>query len=253
MDGRNSAEPAGFPADNLWYLSRGVSLARLLRSVLADTLPEKMRIVDIGAGYGHTIFALRAVMVNQIEATAVEPDPRCHQTLARVADHVIATDITGPVSPESLDGGFHVALLLHVVEHMPDPLAFLKLATKMLKPGGLLVLEVPNCPMTRVRWYNLETPHVPHLIFFTAAGLESLLKRADLELLLLDSFGPVFDFTGSYDSSFVRSPVGPSDNIRQGIAPPIPYPIFAESGPDRLFLRAIARLDAGSKDGFGPG
>jgi len=52
----------GFPADNLWFLSRGVSVAHLLRSVLAEKTPQRMRVLDIGAGYGHVLYALRALL-----------------------------------------------------------------------------------------------------------------------------------------------------------------------------------------------
>jgi SAM-dependent methyltransferase len=247
QDGRNSAVLSGFPADNLWYLSRGLSVAHLVRSVFDNKIPKKMRVIDIGAGYGHVIYALRAVLENQLETTAVELDSRCHPTLARVADHVVDRNITEILPTETYKGAFDLALMLHVIEHLADPFAFICQVKKILAPGGLMIIEVPNCTSARIRWYNLETPHVPHLVFFTKDGLGSMLRRAGMDLLLLDSYGPAFDSTGSYDPSFTRSPIDPSSNIKHGITPAIPYPIFSEPGLNRHFLRAIARLNTASQ------
>ncbi len=240
-DGRNCTLRAGFPADNLWFLSRGLSLAHLIRSVLSNPLPDSLPIIDIGAGYGHVIYAIRACLGDRIEATAVEPDSQCHPTLSQVADHVIESGLTSEVLRNFNDLQFHAALMLHVVEHVADPLAFIGEIRNIVSPGGILVIEVPHCPEKRVCWYNPDTPHVPHLTFFTADGLTHLLKRAGFNILMLDSYGPVFDAEGAYDTSFASNPVDPVENIKRGIAPPLPYPIFAEAGPDRLFLRAIAR------------
>jgi len=61
-------------------------------------------------------------------------------------------------------------LMLHIIEHIADPYAFLQQAKKFLAPDGLMMLEVPNCPQARIRWYNQQTPHVPHLIFLPWMG-----------------------------------------------------------------------------------
>jgi SAM-dependent methyltransferase len=233
LDGRNSTPPAGFPGENLWYLSRGLSIAHLLRPLLPSPVPAGFRVIDIGAGYGHVLFAVRAALGKGIETAGVEPDPRCHPTLGLVADPILREKPKG--------AAYNAAFLLHVVEHLPDPLRFLNEAAALVESGGLLVVEVPHCPAVRVRWYNQATPHVPHLHFFTARGLEELLRRANLEIVLLDSFGPEFDSAGSYDASFASTPADPSNAIRLGIEPPIPYEIFLQPGPNRLFLRAIAR------------
>ncbi|MBN2319621.1 MAG: class I SAM-dependent methyltransferase [Acidobacteria bacterium] len=240
-DGRNCASPVGFPTDNLWFLSRGISLAHLMRSVLPTPLPDSMPIIDVGAGYGHVIYALREMFGDRIEATAVEPDAQCHPTLSQVAKYVIASGITDEVLRNLNHARFHAALMLHVLEHVTEPLGFIESIRNIVLPGGILVIEVPHCPKKRVWWYNQDTPHVPHLTFFTQDGLKHLLKRAELDILLLDNFGPVFDADGAYDTSFAFDPVDPVENVKRGIAPPLPFPIFAESGPDRLFLRAIAR------------
>ena len=57
----------------------------------------------------------------------------------------IISDITAiPVG----DGSFDVVLCTEVFEHIPDPLAALKEFSRVLKPGGKLILTAPFCSMT---------------------------------------------------------------------------------------------------------
>lgn len=59
----------------------------------------------------------------------------------------------------------------HVVEHVPNPTAFLGLITTFLKPGGSIFIEVPCQDF-------LHKPlDEPHLLFFNDKSMETLLKR----------------------------------------------------------------------------
>jgi hypothetical protein len=58
---------------------------------------------------------------------------------------------------------------MHVLEHTADPVGTLKIAHQMLKPGGLLVIEVPNIgslgfTLFRKRWFPLDDipSHINH-------------------------------------------------------------------------------------------
>ena len=76
-DGRNAARRTGFPADQLWYLSRGLAVARLLAPALASVSarPGRRSVMDVGAGFGHTAFALRRVFGRTVDISVIEPDP----------------------------------------------------------------------------------------------------------------------------------------------------------------------------------
>ena len=54
-----------------------------------------------------------------------------------------------PVLPKISDllhGGktFHIVVLFHVLEHVLDPVSFLRSLSQVLRPDGRLVIEVPN-------------------------------------------------------------------------------------------------------------
>jgi len=82
---------------------------------------------------------------------------------------------------------FDVVLCNHVIEHVPDTRRVLAELYRVLRPGGLLIVGVPNegCLMGRVRnrfiqpGIGRETDHVH---FFTAASVSQALQAAGFRI-----------------------------------------------------------------------
>ncbi len=70
------------------------------------------------------------------------------------------------------DGAFDTALCTEVLEHIPDPAAFLARAHRCLRPGGRLVLTVPFA----ARWHFIPYDYWR----FTPSGLHLLLTGAGI-------------------------------------------------------------------------
>jgi len=251
-DGRNVAALDGFPASNPWGLSRGLAIAGLVREAHGGDPGQRtgegrpLRALEIGAGYGHPLFALRRVLGAHgvpLHVTAVEPDPACQATLSTVADAIFTDAETAFGAAEAASEPFDITLMLHVLEHMEDPCGFLTRLRGVMAPGGILILEVPHCPVKRMRWYPF---HTPHLFFFTPEGLGRVLARSGFVVDWVDTYGPHYDDGGEFDTSFVNAPTDFAEPLARGEVPPVPYPIFAESGPNRCFLRAVVRVPAAS-------
>jgi 2-polyprenyl-3-methyl-5-hydroxy-6-metoxy-1,4-benzoquinol methylase len=67
-----------------------------------------------------------------------------------------------------------------VLEHLDQPAQYLLTAYDLLKPGGILIIEVPNCEsigfqLLGLRNFCLDYPN--HLVFFTPPALRGLLER----------------------------------------------------------------------------
>ena len=81
------------------------------------------------------------------------------------------------------DETFDVIILRHVVEHVPDPVAFVQSATKVLKKGGIAYIEVPNSQWSLENFYFPEF-HVDHISYFTMNSLTRLLNLAGLNKII---------------------------------------------------------------------
>jgi SAM-dependent methyltransferase len=98
---------------------------------------------------------------------------------------------------ESL-GTFDVVTMWHVLEHIEKPVELFADLLKLLRPGGVLVLSVPNFASWQSRafqagWFHLDPPrHVNH---FEAETLDKFLERFSLDVVDRRTFhveyGPV--------------------------------------------------------------
>jgi SAM-dependent methyltransferase len=82
---------------------------------------------------------------------------------------------------------FDLVSLVHVIEHLPDPVRTLARAAGFLRPGGRMFLLTPNADSLTFRflrgaWYPLESPR--HLHLFDARTLARACRRAGLEPVL---------------------------------------------------------------------
>jgi 2-polyprenyl-3-methyl-5-hydroxy-6-metoxy-1,4-benzoquinol methylase len=78
----------------------------------------------------------------------------------------------------------------HVLEHTPNPREFVHLAYTMLKPGGILAVEVPHVLAFDTRWLPsvrrlvLDVPR--HLCHFTPRTLTGLLRETGFRIAQVD-------------------------------------------------------------------
>jgi SAM-dependent methyltransferase len=149
----------------------------------------RMRVSSIGTlldvGCGDGLFALVAKEAGwRVDAIEFSPEG-ARRAAARLGRPVAVGDLAR--SP-GLPGPFEVVTLWHVLEHLAEPRPMLEAARRRLKPGGLLVVAVPNLdnlPMraayrvARGRPYPLYElgAREPHLSHFSPQTLRAILER----------------------------------------------------------------------------
>jgi SAM-dependent methyltransferase len=114
--------------------------SQLMRK-LADGgfLPETGRMLDVGCGSGTLFHSFRAVRPNWSMAGSELGD----QTKAVVeAIPGVEKLYVGPF--DDIPGRFDLITLVHCLEHVPDPSAFLRELSKKLTPTGVIVVDVPD-------------------------------------------------------------------------------------------------------------
>jgi SAM-dependent methyltransferase len=102
-------------------------------------LGRKGRLLDVGVGRGEVVSQAKA---NGWQAEGIEPS----ESFADYAEKEIGVKIwrSGIEDAEIEASSFDVVILSAVLEHLYDPDAVIKKVRTILKPGGLLFLDVPN-------------------------------------------------------------------------------------------------------------
>ncbi len=109
------------------------------------------------------------------------------QARSRFGLHLQKKDVM-QLEPE--DGLFDVIAFPHVLEHMNEPVRVLEHCQKLLKPEGLIFIELPHSPLKQ------EAPeedypdyfHTTHLYDFRSKSLARLIELAGLQSVQIDRF-----------------------------------------------------------------
>ena len=137
------------------------------------------RLLDFGCGGG---FFLGTARDAGWEIFGVEPLPgHAIYARARFNARVLADTLRpGMFPPEYFD----VITAFQVFEHLPAPLADLNRLASFLRPGGALLIEVPNIATWGVRLLGPRHRHFvqSHLNFFTPQTLRRLITQAGLAM-----------------------------------------------------------------------
>src|SRR5262249_25125436 len=77
---------------------------------------------------------------------------------------------------------FDVITMWDLLEHVPDPISFLREAASLLKAGGLLFAKVPNLDSMQARVFRSRWPLLlpEHLNYFNAGSLQVCGAKAGL-------------------------------------------------------------------------
>ncbi len=139
--------------------------------IIKSYCPEAKKILEIGCSTGHILYGLKQY---GYEIQGTDLSSRACQ-LAQEYYGVKVHDAEFP-PPESQDS-FDVIIMSHLIEHVPEPKAFITKATKFLKPNGILIISTPNSKSLGFRIFRGHYPVINppfHLNFFNKKTLSFL-------------------------------------------------------------------------------
>ncbi len=160
-------------------------------------LPAGARVLEIGCGTGSFLGALKhkgwelhgvEMFSEPAELAAKRHGIKIHQGEVEKVDF-----------PEK---HFDAIFAWMVVEHLFDPVELLKKLGKSLRPGGYLVISIPNAGSWEFRffrshWFGLEIPR--HLFHFTPKTIRRLLELSHFQVRHIFHQANVRNLTRSLD------------------------------------------------------
>jgi SAM-dependent methyltransferase len=177
MAGRSGASGAWEIPERHVAANQAQQLRR--QKYLMPALPTKPgRILEIGCSSG---FMLYPLLEQGHECVAIEPS-------GAFASYVRNRGVTCYESFEQLlasgsaNGGFDVIMHFFVLEHISEAESFLQGQLKLLRPGGKLVIEVPNAADALASVYDIPAFErfywsIAHSWYFSESSLRHLLKQ----------------------------------------------------------------------------
>lgn len=150
-----------------------VALDRLAH--VRPLLQQRRRILDVGSGGGEFAHLLQTL---GHEVVGVEPNRGYAEYSTAQYGLNVARGFAGEV-PLPTDH-FDVITIWHVLEHTDDPSRVVAQLHSALRPGGTLVVEVPNIEATCQS--PRSTFHEAHVYSFSPATLRRMAEKAGLEV-----------------------------------------------------------------------
>jgi SAM-dependent methyltransferase len=171
------------------YLESTAGIWEMLWPVAILDRPENKSFLDVGCGFGFTADAWRSVF----NAEAYGCDPAAYAQAGRSLlgphiFHALLDDV-----PELTEKKFDIVYASEVIEHVPDPVGFVRLLAAKVASNGVVALTTPaadfidekNDPSTT------EAALAPgfHGFLFSRAALESLLKAVGFAHVIVERHG----------------------------------------------------------------
>ncbi len=175
------------------YEAKEFSYFDQMRSEVLDWMPDKVeRVFEIGCGSGATLSHIKSIgradWVGGLELIG---------TVVELGKQNIDLLLQGNIENDNIpldDASIDVILCLDVLEHLIDPWSAVTKLKKFLKPGGIIIVSLPNVRNLKVvmplifrdEWKYVGSGQLDrtHLRFFTSKSALELFTNAGLKVIL---------------------------------------------------------------------
>ena len=144
---------------------------------LAKGAIQQLRLLDVGAGLGVFPYRMKQAGWNCV---ALDMDERL---IAHHRDVVGIESVIGDVRDAQGIGEFDLVTFNKVLEHIEDPVSVLASVKRLLRPQGLVYIELPDGESAEVDGKEREEYLLGHIHVFSFASFALLVAHAGMTLL----------------------------------------------------------------------
>ena len=155
-------------------------------SIIDRYVHRKSMIVDLGCGAGTLDYYLASrgnyVVGVDISENAIRT-ARSTAVALRLSERV--KFLQKSLTSRSIQGKYAVVLLIEVIEHLSDEDMVLRLANRLLKKGGFLIISTRsvNAPLNKLNFTKSHDRNVGHLRKYTTGELEKIVIAAGFKVM----------------------------------------------------------------------
>jgi 2-polyprenyl-3-methyl-5-hydroxy-6-metoxy-1,4-benzoquinol methylase len=157
------------------------------RRLLAQKFPARGTLVEIGSGLGCLLNFFR-----EDGWTTVGIEPNTGLCLFAQEEFHLKV-LRGTLRDANLESASaDVVTMIHVIEHVPDPMSIFHEVHRLLRPGGWFVLETPRYDTLMFKILGRRERSLScdgHIFFFTSATLARMARSAGFKIVRTDYVG----------------------------------------------------------------
>jgi SAM-dependent methyltransferase len=144
------------------------------RLLCEDSGDDEMRVMDLGSGQGDLVQRLKSLLPRArfVGVELSESGVAISQDKAPGASFVVADLLQSPLALSEFAGWATHAVCSEVLEHVDDPVGFLKSSHRYLAPHARLIVTVPGGPISAF------DRHIGHRQHFDREKIGSMLHEA---------------------------------------------------------------------------
>ena len=168
---------AGLEAQNFWFEARN----ELILWALGTYKPNAQSLLEVGCGTGFVLAGIaKAYPAIALSGSEIFVAGLAHAARRVPSAHLMQMDARRiPFQDE-----FDVIGAFDVLEHIEEDWAVLRQIYRALKPGGILLLTVPQHP----KLWSIADEHACHVRRYTEVEIETKVRECRLSILRSTSF-----------------------------------------------------------------
>lgn len=160
--------------------------SELIDRLRAQGISNSSFVIEVGCNEGSFLEVLRdSGFVNLV---GIEPSLSLSQASAgkgfRVEPVPLTIDMAGTLVEKY--GLADAVVCRHTLEHVPEPAELIAAICKIVKPGGICLIEVPDTDWI-IKYLYIHEVWDEHVSYFRPSSLHRMLKRQGLNVIQLDT------------------------------------------------------------------